>query len=457
MAGKMMAEDRRNATCENKLGVMPVGKLLAVMSLPTTFSMLIQALYNIVDSIFVSHFSEKALTAVSLAFPLQMLMFSFSIGTSIGTCSVISRRLGEGREDAADRTAQSGFSLILCFMLLFMLVGAFGSRLFVKLYTDDPELVQMTVIYLRICLIVSLGGFVNVFCEKTLQATGDTIHPMVIQASGAIFNIIFDPILIFGYLGFPAMGVAGAAIATVAGQIFAMVLGMIFLKRNQYINIRFLRPHMAKAEVRDILQVGIPSIIMQGIGTVMTSLMNAILIVYDVLATTVFGVYFKLQSFVFMPVFGMNSGLMPILGFNYGAKNRARMMKALKLGLVCAFVFMSLGAAVFILFPDALLGLFNASDALKAIGEVALRRIAMTFPMAAIAIITGALFQAMGDGIYSMIISIVRQLFLLIPSAWLLGKLFGLDAVWFSFMFAELFALALSIIFFRKELRKLDF
>lgn len=457
MGRDKMDESKREVIAENKLGVMPIGKLLAVMSLPTTFSMLIQALYNIVDSIFVSHFSEKALTAVSLAFPLQMLMVSFSVGTSIGACSVISRRLGERREDEASLTAQSGFALILCFMVLFMLVGAFVSTPFVKLYTDDPELLNMTVTYLRICLIFSLGGFVNIFCEKTLQATGDTIHPMIIQASGAIFNIIFDPILIFGRFGFPAMGVAGAAIATVAGQFFAMFLGIIFLKRNRYINIKLLKPRMGKAEVRDILQVGVPSIIMQGIGTVMTSLMNAILIVYDVLATTVFGVYFKLQSFVFMPVFGMNSGLMPIIGFNYGAKNRARMMKALRLGLVCAFIFMTLGALVFILFPDALLGLFNASDALKGIGEVALRRIAMTFPLAAISIIMGSLFQAMGDGVYSMIISIIRQLFLLIPSAWLLGRLFGLDAVWFSFMFAELFALALTLVFFKRETKKLDF
>ena len=452
-----MEDTERTPISENKLGVMPIGKLLAVMSLPTMFSMLIQALYNIVDSIFVSHFSEKALTAVSLAFPLQMLMFSFSVGTSVGICSVISRRLGERREDEANRAAESGFALELSFMVAFVLVGAFLTKPFVSLYTKDPELLSMTVTYLRICLMISLGSFVNVFCEKTLQATGDTIHPMIIQASGAIFNVIFDPILIFGYLGFPALGVAGAAIATVAGQFFAMILGLIFLKHNKYIHIKLLKPRFSKGEVRDILQVGIPAIIMQGIGTVMTSLMNAILIVYDVLATTVFGVYFKLQSFVFMPIFGLNSGLMPILGFNYGAKNRSRMMKAMKLALVCAFLFMSLGAAVFILFPDTLLGLFNASPALRSIGEVALRTIALTFPFAAISIIIGALFQAMGDGIYSMIISIVRQLVFLIPSAWLFGKLFGLDAIWYSFMFAEFFSLALSLFFLRKELKKLNF
>ena len=452
-----MDEERDTIRVENKLGIMPVGKLLAVMSVPTMFSMLIQALYNIVDSIFVSHYSEKALTAVSLAFPMQMLMFSFAIGTSVGICSVISRRLGERRYDEAQKAAQSGYTLELILMIVFVLIGAFLSRPFFKLYTDDEELVQMSTTYIRICMMLSVGSFMNVFCEKALQSTGDTIHPMIIQASGAIFNVIFDPILIFGYLGFPAMGIAGAAIATVAGQIFAMVLGIVFLKRNKSLNVKLLRPRLDGPSVKDIVKVGLPAVIMQGIGTIMTSLMNAILITFDVLATTVFGVYFKLQSFVFMPIFGMNSGLMPILGYNYGAKNRPRMMKALKLGVVFAFIFMSMGTLLFNLFPDALLGLFNASDALKSLGEVALRLISLSFPLAAISIIFGALFQAMGDGFYSMIISIVRQLFILIPCAWLFGKLFGLNAVWFAFLTAEVFALVLSLIFFRRELRKLDF
>ena len=448
-----MEEVRR----ENKLGTMPVGKLLVVMSVPTMFSMLIQALYNIVDSIFVSHFSEKALTAVSLAFPLQSLMIAFSVGTSVGICSVISRRLGEKREDEARKAAETGYSLMMLFMVAFVLVGAFVSRPFVSLYTDDAELISMSASYARICLMVSFGSFTNIYCEKALQSTGDTVHPMIIQASGAIFNIIFDPILIFGYFGLPAMGIQGAAIATVAGQIFAMFIGLRFLKKNRHVNVRILRIKIHRDSAKDILEVGVPSIIMQGIGTLMTSLMNAILIAYDVLATTVFGVYFKLQSFVFMPVFGMNSGLMPILGFNYGAKNKERMMKALKLGLIFAFSFMTLCAVVFRFFPDALLGLFNASDAMKAIGEVALRNICITFPLAAISIMLGALFQAMGDGYISMINSIVRQLFILIPCAWLFGKLFGLNAIWYSWMAAEVVALSVSLLFFRKELKKLNF
>ena len=451
-----MEEDRKTIQAENKLGIMPVGKLLVVMSVPTMFSMLIQAMYNIVDSIFVSHYSEKALTAVSLAFPMQMLMFSFAIGTSVGVCSVISRRLGERRLEEAQKAAQTGYTIELMLMVAFVLIGAFLSKPFIRLYTSDAELISMTSVYLQICMMLSIGSFVNVFCEKALQSTGDTIHPMIIQASGAIFNVIFDPILIFGYLGFPAMGVAGAAYATVAGQIFAMILGIVFLKRNRHLSVRLLRPRIYRDSAQDIIKVGLPAVIMQGIGTIMTSLMNAILITFDVLATTVFGVYFKLQSFVFMPIFGMNSGLMPILGYNYGAKNKPRMMRALKLGIVFAFIFMSLGTLIFNLFPDALLGLFNASDSLKSLGEVALRLISLSFPLAAISIILGALFQAMGDGFYSMVVSVVRQLFILIPCAWLFGRLFGLNAVWFSFLTAEVFALVLSL-FFRKELRKLDF
>lgn len=442
---------------DNKLGTMPVGKLLAVMSIPTMFSMLIQALYNIVDSIFVSHYSEVALTAVSLAFPLQMLMFSFAVGTNVGVCSVISRRLGEKRFDDAQKAAQSGYTLSLILTVVFALIGAFLSRPFFRLYTSETELLGLSTTYARICLVLSLGTFINIYCEKALMATGDTIHPMIIQASGAIFNVVFDPILIFGYLGFPAMGVSGAALATVAGQLFAMVLGIVFLKRNRNLSVRMLRPMLDGGSVKDIVVVGLPAVIMQGIGTVMTSLMNAILITFDVLATTVFGVYFKLQSFVLMPVFGLNSGVLPILGYNYGAKNRPRMMRALKLALACAVLILGLGTLLFNLFPDTLLGLFNASDSLRAMGEVALRTISLSFPLAAVSIIFGALFQAMGDGIYSMITSIIRQLFVLIPCAWLFGRLGGLDAVWYSFLVAEAVAMALSIIFFRKELKKLDF
>jgi len=441
----------------NRLGTMPIGKLLVYMSVPTMFSMLIQALYNIVDSIFVARFSETALTAVSIAFPLQMMLFAFAIGMNTGTCSVISRRLGAGKEKEASLAAETGYTVDLCLYLLFVLIGLFLSRPFVGLYVSDPELSGMSVTYLRICLCLSVGVYIATFCEKTLQATGDTIHPMIIQGSGAIFNIIMDPILIFGYFGLPAMGVKGAAIATVMGQCFSMLLGIFFLKRNKYIKFRFTNPRMDKDSISDILKVGLPSIVMQGIGTIMTAAMNAIVITFNVLATTAFGVYFKLQSFVFMPVFGLNSGLMPIVGYNYGARNRKRMMDALKLGLVVAFTIMTTGTIVFNLFPDALLGMFNASGDMMAIGEKCLKTISLSFPIASISIIMISLFQAKGDGYLSMIVSIIRQIVVLIPSAWLLGHFFGLDAVWYSFVIAEVVALTVSSTFFRMELKRINF
>jgi len=442
---------------DNRLGTMPIGKLLIYMSVPTMFSMLIQALYNIVDSIFVARFSETALTAVSIAFPLQMMLFAFAIGMNTGTCSVISRRLGAGKEKEASLAAETGYGVDLCLYLLFVMIGLFLSRPFVSLYVSDPELSNMSVTYLRICLCLSVGVYIATFCEKTLQATGDTIHPMIIQGSGAIFNIIMDPILIFGYFGLPAMGVKGAAIATVMGQCFSMLLGIFFLKRNRYIKFRFTHPRIDKNSISDILKVGLPSVVMQGIGTIMTAAMNAIVITFNVLATTAFGVYFKLQSFVFMPVFGLNSGLMPIVGYNYGARNRKRMMDALKLGLVVAFTIMTTGTIVFNLFPDALLSLFNASSDMTAIGEKCLRTISLSFPIASISIIMISLFQAKGDGYLSMIVSIIRQIVVLIPSAWLLGHFFGLDAVWYSFVIAEVFALMVSSTFFRMELKRIDF
>ncbi len=446
-----------NTIKENKLGVMPIGKLLASMSIPTMFSMLIQALYNIVDSIFVSQYSEKALTAVSLAFPMQNLMSAFAVGISVGICSVISRRLGEKDEEAALKAAETGYTILLVCIVAFIILGAFISEPFIRLYTEDEELVYLGTHYMKICLIISIGCFLGIYSEKVLQSTGDTIHPMIIQLSGAIFNIIFDPILIFGYFGFPAMGIDGAAYATVAGQILSMFVGAFFLKRNQYVKIKYFNIKFDKTSCKDILQVGLPSVVMQGIGTVMTSLMNGILIAYDVIATTVFGVYFKLQSFIFMPVFGLNSGLMPILAYNYGAKNKPRMMKALKLGLVVAFLIMVLGMLAFILIPDTLLGLFQASDNMLRIGEIALRRISYSFPIAAFIIVIGALFQAMGDGYLSMITSIVRQIAILVPSAWILGKIAGLDAIWLSFILAEVLAAIMNIFFVKKEMKKINF
>lgn len=443
---------------ENRMGTMPVGKLLIKMSLPAMLSMLVQALYNIVDSIFVSRLSEKALTAVSLAFPIQNLMIACAVGISVGICSVISRRLGEKREEEAAKAAQTGYSILLIFTLAFMIMGVTIVNPFFKLYTDDPELLSLGNTYLSICLIASLGCFLLTFCEKAIQGTGDTFHPMIIQMSGAIFNIIFDPIFIFGMFGIPAMGIAGAAIATVAGQFLSMFLGVKFMRDNKYLSVKFLKPSIDKKSTKDILEVGVPSAIMQGIGTIMTSLMNAILITYSILATTVFGVYFKLQSFVYMPIFGLNQGLMPILGYNYGARNKPRMMKALRISLITAFCIMLVGLALFNTCGKLLLGLFNASDEMLSIGIPALRRISLAFPLAGICIVLGSIFQAVGDGYISMIASIVRQIVVLIPSAYLFGKLGGLDAIWLSFLFAEFFSLVLHIIFYiREDKKKLQF
>lgn len=450
-------ENNSNTVPENKMGVMSVGKLLFSMSLPAMASMMILALYNVVDSIFVSHYSEAALTAVSLAFPMQNLMIAFAVGLSIGMCSVISRRLGERREEAALETASTGYTILLATTAVFTMIGVFLSGPFFRLYTDDPELLRMGTVYLRICIGLCLPTFILTYCEKVLQATGDTIHPMIIQASGAIFNIILDPILIFGYFGFPAMGISGAALATVLGQAFAMVMGIVFVKRDRYVPIRFSKVSYNRQCASDILKVGLPSVVMQGIGTLMTSLMNGILITYDILATTVFGVCFKLQSFVFMPVFGMNQGLMPILGYNYGARNRARMVKALKIALVTALLIMSAGTLVIQIIPEKLFGLFNASDRLLEIGCVAFRLISLSYPLAAISIILGSLFQALGDGYMSMLTSIVRQILFLVPVSWLLGKLGGLHMIWYSFIVAELFALIMTLFFFSKENKKFKF
>lgn len=443
---------------KNKMETMPIGKLLFSMSVPAMFSMMILALYNIVDSIFVAHISEKALTAVSLAFPIQMLMFSFSVGTGIGICSVVSRRLGEKKPNEALTTAQTGFTFMLIFTLFFMILGLTAVKSFLSIYTDDFELVRVGSQYLKICTVCSIGCFMSSFCEKTLQSTGDTFHPMLIQLSGAAFNIIFDPILIFGYLGFPAMGVQGAAIATVLGQILSMILGIKFIKKNQYVSIQFTKIQFNKKSAKDILQVGIPAIIMQGIGTFMTSFMNAILIFYNIIATNVLGVYFKLESIIFMPVFGLNQGLMPILGYNYGAKNKERMLKALTLAIIVSFIIMCIGMCVFYFLPEKLLGMFNASDEMLAIGTVALKRISLAFPIAAFLVVIGALFQAMGDGYLSMITSIVRQIGLLIPAAYVFGKLWGLDAIWYSFIFAEIIAAVMNVFFFTAEKKnKLNF
>ena len=447
---------------QNKMGTARMFPLILSMAVPAMFSMLVQALYNIVDSYFVSQVSEKGLAAISLAFPIQNLLIAFGVGTAVGVTSLISRRLGQGRQDEADSAATHGILLSLCTYVLFALYGAFFTTPFFRMFESDPEIVQMGDTYISICCIFSFGLFVEISLEKILQATGNMIWPMIFQLVGAVSNIILDPILIFGMFGMPAMGVAGAAIATVGGQIIAMIFSIVVVVLREHavrITFRGFRPHWRT--VRDIYTVGLPAIVMQSIGTVMTMALNGILSAFSTAAYTVFGLYFKLQSFVFMPVFGLTQGLMPIMGYNYGARNKKRLLSALKQGCVIALIIMTLGLLVFLLFPAQLLGIFNASRELLEIGVPALRIFASCFLFAALGIVSSTLFQAVGRGVYSLIVSLMRQLVVLVPAAWVLARITGeVNAVWWAFPIAEVFSLIASIFLFlrlyRKEIRVLE-
>jgi putative MATE family efflux protein len=442
---------------ENKMGVMPVRKLIISMSLPMMISMLVQALYNIVDSVYVARLSESALTAVTLAFPMQNLMIALGSGTGVGINALLSRSLGQKRFDKSDAAANTGLLLTFFNTAAFVLAGLFLAAGFIRTQTADPEIIGYGSTYLRIVTCFSFGIFFQMTFERLLQSTGLTIYSMVSQATGAIINIILDPILIFGLFGLPKFGVAGAAYATVIGQVCAASLGLIMnLKFNREINFSFERIlHPQARIVKQIYLVGVPSILMMSIGSVMTYLMNRILIAFSTTATAVFGVYFKLQSFFFMPVFGLNNGLIPVLAYNYGARSRSRIDEALKFSLMVAFGIMCLGTVIMNLFPAQLLGFFNASGDMLAIGIPALHIISVHFPIAAVCIVLGSIFQAFSQSIYSLIISIGRQLVILIPAAWLLAQTGNVNNVWWCFMIAETASLALSLIFFRRIYNKL--
>ena len=421
-----------------------IPRLLFKMSFPMMLSMLIQALYNVVDSIFVAMVSETALTAVSLSFPLQNLLISAAVGTGVGINSLLSRRLGEGKHEEANHVASTSLFLAFAMWVLFVLIGVFLTKPFLALFTKDTELLKLSTSYSRICLIVSFGCIFSVTIEKLIQATGNSVQPMTMQLTGAITNIILDPVFIFVF----KLGVNGAAIATVIGQIASMLLAIIFFKKNEYISIKFKDIKPNARIIKDIFQVGLPSIIMNSIGTVMVSLINKILILFSATAVSVFGVYFKLQSFVFMPVFGLNNGVIPILGFNYGARNKKRMLDTMKLGLVVALLIMITGTICFQLFAKELLSLFSATEEMYRIGIPALRTISLCFIPASISIILIASFQATGFGLASMMVSIIRQLVVLCPCALLLSRLIGINGVWYSFAIAEIFGLLFSVIFF---------
>ena len=451
---------QKDASAQNRMGTAKMLPLILTMAVPAMFSMLIQALYNIVDSYFVAQISQNALTAVSLAFPIQNLLTAFGVGTGVGVGSLISRRLGERHQQAADSAATHGVILAVITWVFFAVAGALTAQPFIALYTQDAEVIAMGETYLTIVTVASFGFFVACCVEKMLQATGSMIMPMIIQLVGAVTNIILDPIMIYGLFGFPAMGVAGAAAATVAGQILSMVVGLLILAFGKHavsFSLRGFRFH--GKTVRDIYVVGVPSIVMNAIGTVMTMAMNGILAAFSAAAVNVFGVYFKLQSFVFMPVFGLTQGLMPIMGYNYGARNKQRVTGAIKTGVIIALIINVVGTIIFELFPGELISIFNATDELLKIGDPALRIIAIHFPIAAVGITLSTLFQATGKGVYSLVQSLLRQLVVLVPAAWLLSKI-SLDAVWFAFPISEIASLIITVVFFvhlyNKEIKHLD-
>ncbi len=439
---------------ENKMGVMPVNKLLISMALPMMISMLVQALYNIVDSMFVAQISENALTAVSLAFPAQNLMIAVGTGTGVGINALVSRALGEKNGERANLIANNGLVLYILSGLVFAVLGLIGSRLFFLAQTKDPEIVQFGMEYLRICCLFSVAMFLQFGFERILQATGRTFYTMLTQGLGAIINIILDPILIFGLFGAPKLGVAGAAIATVFGQACAATLAFYFnKKKNHDITIHPKKYPLQALAVKSIYAIGIPSICMVSIGSIMTFGMNKILIGFTSTAAAVFGVYFKLQSFIFMPVFGLNNGMVPIIGYNYGAKKPDRLMKTLKLAIGYAVCIMAIGTVIFWIFTKQLLGIFNASEQMLAIGVPALRIISLSFFLAGFDIICASAMQALGHGVISLTISMLRQLVVLLPLAFLFSRIWGLFATWVAFPLAECAALIVTILFWRRVYR----
>ena len=444
-------EEKEIKSQENKMGVLPINRLLVSMSVPVMLSMLVQALYNIVDSVFVSRISENALNAVSLSFPVQNLMIAVATGTGVGINALLSKSLGQKNFARANLTASNGVFLGVCSAVAFAILGALFSRTFFLAQTDVAEIVEGGSAYVSICSIFSIGIFVAITFERLLQATGKTFYTMITQMVGAVINIIFDPIFIFVL----DMGVAGAAWATVLGQFVGAALGIYFnARKNTEITLSFRGFRPNGLIIGRIYSVGIPSIIMAAIGSVMTFVMNKILIAFTTTATAVLGVYFKLQSFIFMPIFGMNNGMVPIVAYNFGARKPDRMTSTVKLSILYATCIMALGVLIFQTVPAFLLSFFDASDYMLEIGVPALRIISMHFLLAGFCIVSSSMFQALGHGVLSLIISLVRQLIVLLPAAWVLSLSGRLELVWWAFPIAELFSLALCVFFLRYVYRK---
>ena len=439
------------STSENKMGIAPVNKLLWQMSFPMMVSMLVQACYNIVDSIFVARISTDAMNAISVAFPIQNLLIAFAVGTGVGINAVLSRKLGEKDQESVDKAAMNGIFINFASYLVFAILSFFVPQFFFAKQTTDPIIQNYGVTYLRIVVGMSFGLFGSITFERLLQSTGKTTLSMVSQLTGTVFNLILDPIMIFGYFGCPAMGIAGAAWATVIGQIAAFIVSIILnLKYNKEIHfdIRKLLPD--PKIIKMIYAVGIPSIILGSVGSVMVYFLNIILGRFTKDAQTVFGIYFKLQSFIFMPVFGLNNGAVPIIAYNFGARRKKRMTDTIKIGCIGAALIMLFGTLIFEFFPHLLLTFFDATPEIYRIGEIALRIIAIHFPLAAICIMLGCVLQALGKGVQSMLVSFVRQLIVLLPVAWLLSLSGNLNVVWWAFPIAEFASLMFTLFFYKK-------
>ncbi|WP_347707846.1 MATE family efflux transporter [Eubacterium sp. 1001713B170207_170306_E7] len=442
---------------ENKMGTMHIPQLLFSMALPAIISMFVQAMYNIVDSVFVAQVGENALTAVSLAFPVQMLIVSCFVGMGVGINSGISRRLGEKKHREAELVAEHGFLVAVILSLAAAILGGLFSNAFVKMFTDNPEIIKGCTDYLLIVTIFSFGSIITQAGFSTLQGSGDMIQPMIGQLIGAITNIILDPIMIFGLLGFPALGVTGAAIATVTGQIIAMVyiLVVVLKRKKNLLKLHFRSFKYNGSIMKDIAVVGLPSAIMQGIGSFMVTGYNLILAGYGMTAVAVFGVYFKVQSFIFMPIFGLGQGAMPIFGYNYGAQNARRFKETLKVSILTSLVIMFIGVLLFQLFPAQIFMLFNASEEMTAIGIKCFRAISLAFPLAGISIMLSTSFQAMGKSYLSMISSFLRQMIFLLPFSYLFSLIGGLDTVWYGFIVSEIACLIFEVIVYRHYKKKI--
>lgn len=445
---------------ENKMGVMPIGKLLANMAVPMILSMLVQALYNVVDSVYISRFSESAVTALGLAFPVQNVQIGFAVGIGVGVNSLLSKSLGEGNRDRADRAAGNGIFLVLISTALFILFGLFGTRPYYEMQGASAEVVESGIAYTRICCLLTAGIYFEVLFERMLQATGRTMHTMITQGVGAITNIVMDPIFIFGVdaLGIPAMGAAGAAVATVLGQWMAAIMALIFnLKLNPDVRLSLKAILPRKDALGPILTVGVPAMIMNSISSVMNFSMNQILLGFPAvgeIATGVFSIYYKLQSFFFMPLFGLNNATISIVAYNYGARNPGRITKTLKIACGTALGFMVLGFLAFTLIPGVLLSIFQLSPTFLELGKTALRIISIHFPVAAICIALGASFQALGNGLYSAITALCRQMVALLPAAYLLSLSGDVNMVWWAFPIAEVVSLATTLFFFARIYRQ---